>query len=158
MESVVTTSINIHVVRKLFPKTLDVFDMETKKEPPRLSGQKKPGVLGTMRSRMRLRHMSFFTEKTYLHWVRCFLKFHARLSPIELNETHIVQYLSYIASEKHVAASTQNQALNAIVFLFKNVLQKNVAECTGIVWARKPKRLPTVLSIEDVFCMEPVCD
>lgn len=111
---------------------------------------KRPGVLGTMRSRMRLKHMSSFTEKAYIYWVRSFLTFHKGISPRELNNSHIVEYLSHLASERNVSASTQNQALNAIVFLFKEVITKDVGKCSGIIWAKKPKHIPVVLSIDEI--------
>jgi len=111
---------------------------------------RKLGVLGTMRSRMRLRHMSFFTEKTYVYWVRCFFKFHPGIAAKDLEEVHIIQYLNYLASDRKVAAATQNQALNALVFLFKEVLQRTIKEFKGITWAKKSKRLPVVLSIEEL--------
>lgn len=97
-----------------------------------------------------MRHMSLFTEKTYIYWVRCFFKFHANMASKDLESVHIVEYLSYLASHRHVAASTQNQALNALVFLFKEVLQRNLKDFQGITWAKKSTRLPVVLSIEEV--------
>ena len=124
------------------------MSMKTNKVPSSLPST--PGVLGTMRTRMRVKHMSLFTEKTYIHWVRSFLKFNSSTRPRDLNETHIVHYLSYIAQKRNVAASTQNQALNAVIFLFKYVLEKNVSALHGIVWARKSKHLPAVLSIDEV--------
>lgn len=124
--------------------------MNIAKKP--LSGvTKKPlGVLGVMRSHMRMKHMSRFTEKAYAHWVRCFLIFHKEIKPRLLEANHIVEYLTFLASERNVSASTQNQALNAIVFLFKVVLEKDIGDLSNFVRAKRKKCLPVVLSVREV--------
>ena len=82
----------------------------------------KPGLLEVMRQHMRVAHFSSFTEKTYLHWVRRFIVFHSRRHPREMGAKEITEFLTFLAVEKHLAASTQNQALNALVYLYKKVL------------------------------------
>ncbi len=114
--------------------------------------RKSLGVLGTMRARIRLRHYSLFTEKTYIRWAREFLLFHQRQNkrPLELKETDIVSFLNHLAVQRKVAASTQNQALNAIVFLFRVVLKIQLGEFKELVWAKRSKFIPVVLSISEV--------
>lgn len=102
---------------------------------------------------MRLAHMSIFTEKTYIHWSKRFVEFHNGRHPREMGATEIVQFLSYLATEKNVSAPTQNQALNGIVYLYKEVLQKTPGEFKGIVWARRPKHIPVVLSVEEMIAV-----
>lgn len=115
--------------------------MNTKKSPP--------GLLQVMRERMRLAHMSMFTEKNYVHWVKRFIYFHEKRHPREMGATEITQFLTYLASEKQVSASTQNQALNAIVFLYKHVLEQNPGTFEGVVRAKQPKFIPDVLSVDE---------
>lgn len=113
--------------------------------------RKPPGLLQVMRGKMRLAHMSLFTEKNYILWVRQFIAFHHGRHPREMGSEEIVQFLTYLATVRNVAGSTQNQALNALVFLFKRVLNKEAGIFEGIVWARKPEHLPVVLSVDQVL-------
>lgn len=114
-------------------------------------GERKPkGLFQTMRERMRLAHMSLFTEKTYIHWAKRFVAFHKGKHPREMGAEEITQFLSYLAAYKNVSASTQNQALNGIVYLYKEVLQVDPGTFEGLVWARRPKHIPVVLSIEEI--------
>jgi len=110
----------------------------------------KPGLFHAMRSKMRLAHMSLFTEKNYIQWVRQFVAFHKGKHPRNFDSADVVRFLSYLATQRRVAASTQNQALNAIVYLFKNVLEKDPGLFNGIEWARRPRYIPVVLSINEV--------
>ncbi len=112
--------------------------------------KKEKGVLATTRDKIRVKHLSYQTEKTYLRWIKYFLIFNKDTRPRDLDEKHITKYLSYLAVQKGVAAATQNQALNAIVFLYRNVLKKNLTECAEIVWAKKSAHLPVVMSIHEV--------
>ena len=113
-------------------------------------GQKAPGVLAAMRTAMRLKHMSFITEKSYVGWVRRFLFFHSGKNPRELAGNDITEFLSFLAVKEKVSASTQNQALCAIVFLFKEVLSKEIGNLGATLWAKKPKFLPVVLSTYEI--------
>ena len=110
----------------------------------------KPGLLQTMREKMRLRHMSLFTEKTYIHWVRSFIKYFPGKHPREFGALEATRFLSYLATDRNVSASTQNQALNAIVFLFKYVLEKEPGEFKGLIWAKRSRFIPVVLSVEEM--------
>jgi integrase len=90
------------------------------------------------------------TEETYVHWIKRFIFFHNKRHPVEMGEKEIAQFLSGLASDSHVGASTQNQALNAILFLYREVLRKEIGYVNGVVGAKKPRRLPVVLTKEEV--------
>lgn len=120
---------------------------------PTASSQKAPGLLRVMRGRMRLARMSIFTEKSYILWVKRFVAFHGGKPPREMGAKEITAFLGHLAIDKNVSASTQNQALNTLVFLFRRVLERDPGMLEGIVWARKPKHIPVVLGIEEVVCV-----
>jgi integron integrase len=103
-----------------------------------------------VRQAIRTRHYSYRTEKAYAHWIKRFIFFHNRRHPIEMAEAEIAQFLSSLASDSHVSASTQNQALNALLFLYKEVLEKKIGLIQGVIRANRPKRLPVVLTKEEV--------
>jgi integron integrase len=102
--------------------------------------------LEQLRTAIRVRHYSIRTEQAYVEWVRRFILYHGKRHPVELGETEVSGFLSYLAVNRNVAASTQNQALNALVFLYRNVLGRPLGNTIDGVRARKPKRLPVVLS------------
>ena len=116
--------------------------MDGKPSPPRLFDQ--------FRARIRYLHYSISTERTYIHWARRYILFHGKRHPRDLDAEHVVMFLNYLAQDCHVSASTQNQALNAIVFLYKQVLQKPLEEFQQLVHARRRRNLPTVLTREEV--------
>jgi integron integrase len=93
--------------------------------------------------------MSLRTEKSYLHWIRRFITHHGRRSPRELGATHVEAFLTYLATEGRVSASTQNQALCAILFLYKHVLKQDLPWLSNLVRARRPRHLPVVLSHDE---------
>ena len=95
---------------------------------------------------LRYHHYSIHTEKSYIHWILAFIRFHNRQHPKDLGKAHIDAFLSHMAINKNYAASTQNLALNAIVFLYTQVLGLPVAEDLAPVRSKKPVRLPVVLS------------
>lgn len=99
---------------------------------------------------IRMKHYSIKTEKAYVYWIRRFILFHNKRHPKEMGENEISAFLSFLAVRENVAASTQNQALNAIVFLYKQVLKVEVKNIESIVWAKKPARLPVVLTKDEV--------
>lgn len=111
---------------------------------------RKGRLLDQVRDAIRLRHYSYSTEKAYLHWVRRFIYFHGKRHPAEMGEEEIAAFLSYLASVSRVSASTQNQALNALIFPYKHVLAREVGLIQGVVRAKRSVRLPTVLSREEV--------
>jgi integron integrase len=108
--------------------------------------QGKPRLLDRVRQAIRTRHYSFRTEKAYVSWIKRFIFFNLKRHPDELGEKEVTSFLSYLATDCKVSASTQNQARNAILFLYKNVLNRNLEWMDGIVHAKGPVRLPVVLS------------
>ncbi|HTY51197.1 MAG TPA: integron integrase [Steroidobacteraceae bacterium] len=114
-----------------------------------MTEETRPGLFATARAQMRMRHFSLRTEKAYLGWMRRFVKFHGR-HPREMAEVEVTAFLSHLATDLHVSASTQNQALQALLFLYRQVLQVDLPWLTSVVRARKPRRLPVVLSRTEV--------
>jgi len=113
--------------------------------------QKRYGVfLDRLKTAIRVRHYSIRTERAYVAWIRRFLSFHKDLTVPVLEAEHIQIYLNYIAETREVAASTQNQALNAIVFFFKEVLKRPPGDFNDFVRAKRPTRLPEVLTRDEV--------
>lgn len=110
----------------------------------------RPGLLATARGLMRTRHMSLRTEEAYLHWIRRYVAFHGRQSPAELGPQHVEAFLTALATRWHVSASTQNQALCALLFLYRQVLKADLPWLENIVRAGKPRHLPVVLSRDEV--------
>ena len=88
----------------------------------------KSPFLERVRSQIRLRHYSIRTEQSYLHWIYRFILFHNKRHPAEMGSAEITAFLSHLATERNVASSTQNQALNAIVFLYRDVLDKELGD------------------------------
>jgi len=108
-------------------------------------------LVGAMKTEIRSRHYSIRTESSYIDWVRRFIAFHDYTDPKHLDATKAVkEYLEYLAVERSVAANTQNQALNALVFLYNNVLKRPFGELETFVRAKRPQRLPEVMTREEV--------
>jgi len=107
-------------------------------------------LLGRMRARLRTRHYSKRTEEACVQWVRRFIVFHERRHPRTMDSRDIAAFLSHLATNAKVSASTQNQALAAILFLFRHTLGGDVGFVTGVDRAKRPVRLPIVLSQHDV--------
>jgi integrase len=101
-------------------------------------------------SQIRVRHYSRRTEEAYLHWIKRYIYFHKKRHPREMGEPEVGRFLSDLAVRGNVAAATQNLALNALVFLYRHVLERPLKEIHGVVRAKKPQRLPVVLSREEV--------
>lgn len=108
------------------------------------------GLIATLRDRIRAAHYSLRTERAYVLWVRRFIAFHGRRHPRQLGAHEVAAFLSSLAVEGRVAASTQNQALAAILFLYRQVLQMDLPWLEDVVRAKRPKRLPVVLSMAEV--------
>jgi site-specific recombinase XerD len=102
-------------------------------------------LLDQVRDAIRLKHYAYSTEKTYVCWAKRFVLYHNKRHPLEMGEKDISEFLTYLAVEENVAASTQNQALSALLFLYREVLRKDLDLPLELVWAKRPKRLPTVL-------------
>lgn len=105
-----------------------------------------PRLLDRVRGILRGRHYSPRTEESYVAWIRRFILFHGKRHPDDLGELEITAFLSALATERHVSAATQNQALAALLFLYQRVLNRDIAWLTGVVHAKRPERLPVVLS------------
>ncbi len=118
------------------------------KGPPRPAGP--PKLLDRVRLVIRARHYSPRTEKAYVSWVRRFVLFHGKRHPETLGEAEITAFLSALATQRKVSASTQNQALSALLFLYREVLGRDPAWMDGIVRAKRPVRLPVVLTRDEV--------
>lgn len=102
-----------------------------------------------IRDAIRAKHYSLRTEHSYLQWVRQFVGYHQR-HPAVLGEQEVRDFLTYLARDRHVSASTQNQAFSAILFLFRQVLKKDISELKGVERAQHRERIPLVLSREEV--------
>ena len=100
---------------------------------------------------VRMRQLAIKTEIAYVNWVVRFVGFHDKAKPEDLNDVHIKQYLEHLVTRRNVSASTQNQALNALIFLYKQVLKVELAQFDDFVRAKQPKRLPVVLSKSEVL-------
>ena len=109
----------------------------------------RPRLLDTVRERLRVAHYSYRTEQQYLHWIKRFVLFHGKRHPAEMSATEVAQFLTHLAVDRQVAASTQNQALSALIFLYRQVLEIELPRLEDVARARRPVRLPVVLSQEE---------
>jgi integron integrase len=114
------------------------------------SQDKAPKLLEQVREVIRTRHYSLRTEGTYLGWIRRFILFHGKRHPREMGRQEVQQFLSHLAVEGHVAASTQSQALSAIMFLYQQVLKQDIGWLDEVVRAKQPHRVPIVLTQDEV--------
>ena len=110
----------------------------------------KPKLLDQARIAMRQRHYSLKTEKSYVSWMKRFILFHDKKHPKDMGDNEIEQFLNHLVLKRGVSASTQAQALNAIVFLYKQVLEVEIGNFENLRKSNKPKRLPVVLSVSEV--------
>jgi integron integrase len=121
-----------------------------RKSPSAAPKAAKPKLLDQMREALRSRHYSRRTEQTYCHWVKRYIHFHNVRHPAEMAEPEINAFLTHLAVKEKVAASTQNQALSALLFIYRHVLGREVGDLGEVIRARKPKRLPVVLTRDEV--------
>jgi integron integrase len=110
----------------------------------------QPGLLAVAREKMRTRHLALRTEQAYLQWLQRYVVFHNRRHPRELGAPEVEQFLTYLAVHRKVSAATQNQALQALLFLYRHVLEMELPWLDNVTRASHPKRLPVVLSRGDV--------
>src|SRR5438034_62150 len=108
------------------------------------SGQKR--LIDRLRGAIRSRGYSRRTEKTYWYWIRYFIHFHGKRHPAEMGAAEVTAFLSWLATERNVAAATQNQALSALLFLYKHVLGQVLPWLGEVVHAKRPVRLPVLLT------------
>ncbi len=115
------------------------------------AGEKRaPKLLDRVREAARVRHLSLRTEKSYVNWIRRYILFHGKKHPNEMAEAEINGFLTHLAVENRVSASTQTQALCALLFLYRTVLERDVGELEGLVRAKRRRKLPVVLTQEEV--------
>ncbi|TBV04483.1 integron integrase [Stutzerimonas kirkiae] len=110
----------------------------------------KPKLLDQLRQQIRVRNYSIRTETVYAEWAKRYIRFHLYRHPAEMGAAEIEAFLTHLAVKRDVSASTQNQALAALLFLYKEVLKLDLPRLQGVVRAKKPKRLPVVLSQDEV--------
>jgi integron integrase len=110
----------------------------------------QPRLLDQVRDAIRVRHYSIRTEQAYVGWTKRFILFHGKRHPEDMGKAEVEAFLTHLAVKDNVAVSTQNQALNAILFLYRKVLDKDIDWPEDAVRAKKPARLPVVLTVEEV--------
>lgn len=110
----------------------------------------RPRLLDEVRDRIRLKHYSIRTEGTYVEWIRRFILFHAKRHPREMGAAEVESFLTHLAVQGRVSASTQNQAKSALLFLYKEVLGEELPWLDNIETAKRPARLPVVLTVGEV--------
>jgi len=111
---------------------------------------KKPKLLDQLRGELRYLHYAYSTEKTYVAWVKQFIFFHNKRHPKEMGGEEIKEFLTHLAVNRRVSASTQNQALCSIVFLYKRVLEIDLGEFSDFQYSKRPQTLPVVMTVEEV--------
>jgi len=110
-----------------------------------------PKLIDQVRDAIRVRHYSIRTEEAYIQWIKRYIFFHNKKHPREMGEAEITSFLTHLAVDKHVSASTQNQALSALLFLYKEVLGMELDWLEDVVRAKRPQRLPVVLTAGEVI-------
>ena len=110
----------------------------------------RPRLLDQVRNAIRRKHYSLRTEEAYVHWIKRFIYFHSKRHPRDLGEAEVTGFLNHLARERGVASSTQNQALSALLFLYKEVLVTPLAWLAGLDRAKRPARVPSVLTAAEV--------
>ncbi len=123
---------------------------DTASLPPSSAANQPPKLLNRMRDHLRTRHYSIRTETAYVDWARRFILFHGKRHPQEMDGAEVEAFLTHLAVDRQVSASTQNQAKAAILYLYKQVLGVDLSWLDGVVQAKTPKRLPVVLTASEV--------
>src|SRR5512141_503166 len=121
--------------------------MGTENTPP---APHPPKLLDQVRDKIRVKHYSIRTETQYVQWIRRFILFHGKRHPKEMGAAEVEAFLTHLAVEGNVSASTQNQALSALLFLYREVLGINLSWLDGVVRAKRPQRFPVVLTRSEV--------
>ena len=115
-----------------------------------IQGKPKRKLLDQVRDVMRLKHYSLRTERTYCDWITRFIRFHKMRHPSDMREPEMSEFLTHLARTENVSAATQNQALSALLFLYKEVLKEEIGWLQNVERAKKPARLPVVLTRDEV--------
>lgn len=108
-------------------------------------------LLDQVREQIRLRHYSIRTEQAYVSWIKRYILFHDKKHPKDMDKAEIEAFLTYLAKDLNVSSSTQNQAFNALLFLYNQVLHKSLDDKINAIRAKKPRRLPTVMTNEEAM-------
>jgi len=111
---------------------------------------RKPKLLDQVREAIRTRHYRLRTEEAYVSWIKRCILFHGKRHPLEMGQPEIAQFLSALAVKHHVSASTQNQALSALLFLYREVLVQDVGWLDDVVRPKRARRVPVVLTRNEV--------
>jgi len=115
-----------------------------------VSTDKPKKLLDRVRDALRVKHYSLRTERSYCDWIERFIRFHRKRHPSEMGEAEVSGFLTHLAREGQVAASTQNQALSALLFLYKEVLKEEIGWLQNVERAKRPARVPVVLTRDEV--------
>jgi integron integrase len=118
--------------------------------PPSYPSLGAPRLLAQVRDALRALHYSLRTEETYLHWIKRFLRFHGKRDPRQLGAPAVSAFLTHLATEAEVSAATQNLALAAILFLYRDVLAVDLPWLKDVTRAKRSERLPTVLTVQEI--------
>ncbi len=110
-------------------------------------------LLQNLRDVIRRKHYSIRTEETYINWTKDYIRYHRLRHPAEMNEVQVVEYLTHLAVNRHVSASTQNQALNALVFLYKHVMNRPLGSLAGTARAKHQPSLPVVFTRDEIVAL-----
>ena len=125
-----------------------------------MENRPKKKLLDLVREAIRRKHYSRRTEEAYIHWIKRYIFFHNKRHPMEMGNAQIEAFLTHLAIKKQVSASTQNQAFSALLFLYREILNKPLEGPINSLRAKQPKRLPTVLTREETLkiiqCMSGV--
>ncbi len=119
---------------------------------PAPANAKPPKLLDRLRYELRTEHYARSTEQAYVDWAYRYIMFHNKRHPAEMGPEEIKRYLTYLAVERHVAASTQNQALCALLYFYRKILKKEIKQ-VEVVWAQRPKRMPEVFTPEEAMAV-----
>ena len=113
-------------------------------------GHRQPKLLDQVRNAIRIKGYSYSTEKNYVKWIRQYILFHQKQHPENMDESHVREFLHHLINQLTVAPSTQNQALCALLFLYREVIKKKNFYINDLVWSKKPKKIPVVLTVDEV--------
>jgi len=107
-------------------------------------------LLDQVRDKIRFKHYSLSTEKIYIAWIKQFILYHHKRHPLEMGAIEVEAFLTYLATQRHVSSSTQNQTLSAILFLYREVLAVDLPWLDNFERSKKPRRLPVVLTVQEI--------
>ena len=125
---------------------------------PTKAADHRPRLFDVVRERLRVKHYSLDTERAYLSWIRRFIRYHQKRHPRDMGALEIESFLSYLATDRKVSPATQNQALAALLFLYKEVLEIELPWLDNVTRAKPKRRLPVVLSRAELQCLFDALD